>query len=233
MTTWEKIWNNEDRLNEIILDCLIRCDGFDTLAGKFQPKNWLEYSERLIELAEINTNDSVFEIGCGSGAFLYSLYLKNYEIGGCDYSSPLIKIAKRFMPEGEFILSEASELKLHEEKFNAVISHSIFFYFKNLEYAENVFKKMIQFSSDKIAIFDINDQEKSENYYLDRMNKFLEQGGTRKEYEQKYKNLNHLFYEKEWFINLAKKYNLKVKIIDQDYKKYGYAKYRFNAIYQK
>ena len=65
------------------------------------------------------------------------------------------------------------------------------------------------------------------------MNKFLEQGGTRKEYEQKYKNLNHLFYEKEWFINLAKKYNLKVKIIDQDYKKYGYAKYRFNAIYQK
>ena len=33
------------------------------------------------------------------------------------------------------------------------------------------------------------------------MNKFLEQGGTRKEYEQKYKNLNHLFYKKEWFIN--------------------------------
>ena len=67
------------KINEIILDCLIRCDGFDTLAGKFQPKKWIEYSERLIELAEINTNDSVFEIGCGSGILLnlLSLNFKN------------------------------------------------------------------------------------------------------------------------------------------------------------
>ena len=233
MNNWKKIWNNENRINQIILDCLIRCDGFDTLGGKFDVKNWIDYSERLIELAEIKKNESIFEIGCGSGAFLYNLYLNNYEVGGCDYSSPLIQIAKQFMPNGEFILSEASELELYEKQFNAVISHSIFFYFKNLEYAEKVFKKMINFSNNKIAIFDINDREKCKNYYMDRMNLFIEQGGTKEEYEQKYKDLSHLFYEKEWFIGLAKKYNLKVKIIDQDYKKYDYAKYRFNAIYQK
>ena len=232
MKTWKEIWNKEDRLNKIILDCLIKCDGFDSLE-RFDVDSWIEYSESLLKLAEIKKNDSIFEIGCGSGAFLYNLYLKNYEIAGCDYSSPLIQIAQRFMPKGEFILSEASELEFYEKKFNAVISHSIFFYFKNLDHAEKVFKKMIHLSDDKVAIFDINDQKKCKNYYIDRMNKFIDQGGTQQEYERKYKNLNHLSYEKEWFIGLAKKYNLQVKIIDQDYKKYDYAKYRFNAIYQK
>lgn len=41
---------------------------------------------------------SIYEVGCGSGVNLYLFEkLKNIKcIGGCDYSEPLIKIAKKF-----------------------------------------------------------------------------------------------------------------------------------------
>ena len=92
---------------------------------------------------------------------------------------------------------------------------------------------MVTLSNNKIAILDICDLDKFEKYHSKRIEQFIEEGFSQEEYEKKYKGLDHLFYEKDWFLNSAKKYNLRANIIDQNYKNYGNSEFRFNVILEK
>jgi hypothetical protein len=76
--------------------------------------------------------------------------------------------------------------------YGFVVSHSVFHYFKDLDYAKDVLVKMIQKSNKKIAIFDINDKTKRNQYHQIRMANI-----DKKECKEKYKELEHLFYEKK------------------------------------
>ena len=82
MNKWQEIWNKDERINKIILEMLIKADGFDSGAGSFDVNNWLEYTNYHFSKIDIKENDTIFDVGCGSGAFLFPLYLKNYKIGG-------------------------------------------------------------------------------------------------------------------------------------------------------
>ena len=70
---WQEIWNKKERLNKIILDLLIKADGFDHGSGKLDVNDWIKYTSSLYSLIGISTGDKIFEFGCGSGAFLYPL----------------------------------------------------------------------------------------------------------------------------------------------------------------
>jgi len=56
---------------------------------------------------------------------------------------------------------------------------------------------------------------------------------NQQEYEEKYKGLDHLFYEKSWFEEIAKEFNLKISIFDQTFEKYSNSNLRFNVIMEK
>ena len=56
---------------------------------------------------------------------------------------------------------------------------------------------------------------------------------TKEEYKQKYNGLNHMFYHKGWFENIAQEFNLKCEIFDQDFSDYGNSTLRFNVIMTK
>ena len=92
---------------------------------------------------------------------------------------------------------------------------------------------MVNISNNKIAILDVCDMDKFEKYHSKRIEKFIAEGFSKEEYEKKYEGLDHLFFEKKWFIELAKKYNLKINIMDQSYKNYGNSEFRFNVILEK
>jgi hypothetical protein len=79
-----------------------------------------------------------------------------------------------------------------------------------------------------IAILDINDATKENEYHRIRMENMNEQ-----DYKTKYQGLEHMFYNKEWFENIAKEFNLKIDIFDQTFKKYSNSKLRFNVIMEK
>ncbi len=115
-----------------------------------------------------------------------------------------------------------------KDRYDIVLSHSVFHYFKDLEYAKKVIVKMIEKSNKKIAIFDINDKAKEDVYHKIRMGKMDEQ-----EYKEKYKGLDHLFYEKSWFEELAKEFKLKISVWDQTFENYTNSKLRFNVIMEK
>ena len=227
MDKWREIWNKSDRIDDYILETLIKADGFDSGAGSFTLKNWKTYTQDFYNILSIKSNESVFDIGCGSGAFVYPLYLSSIKVGGIYYSSPLIDLANRVMKNCDFQQIEASKMNF-KIKHDFVISHSVFHYFKNLEYAEDIIEKMLLKSIKRIGIFDINDKSKKSEYDEVRMGKM-----NKHEYAKKYEGLDHLFFEKKWFEEIAKKYGVNVKIFDQKFKGYSNSKLRFNVIMTK
>ncbi len=226
MNKWKEIWNNEKRIEDYILELLINSNGFNSKNTEFTVLNWKEYTDELYKKIGISSKDSIFEVGCGSGAFLYPLFCKGHLISGLDYSQVLVNLANKIICN-RFICEEAINLPVNE-KFDIVLSHSIFFYFINLQYAENVIKKMILKSNKKIVILDINDNTKKEAYHNLRASLI-----GMEEYKKKYYGLEHLFYDKDWFKEIAEKYNLDIKIFDTSYKKYPMSEFKFNVIFEK
>lgn len=79
---WKNIWEKRslDSNYESTLAELIRLDGFDGKTGKIEIKAWLKYIEDIQKQIGIRDNDSVFEIGCGSGAFYIHFIPKDIEL---------------------------------------------------------------------------------------------------------------------------------------------------------
>lgn len=227
MDKWKEIWNKNERVNKIILESLIKADGFDSGAGNFTVDDWIKYTNEFYNKIEISTTDSIYDVGCGSGAFVYPLYLKNHKVGGIDYSTTLIELANIIIHNSDFINEEAIYMN-SSEKYDIIVSHSVFHYFKDLEYAKNVIKKMLDKSKKKIAIFDINDASKKDEYHRIRIEDM-----TQIEYEKKYLGLEHMFYSKKWFKDLAKELNLKIVIFDQSFENYINFTLRFNVIMER
>ena len=226
MDKWKEIWNKDERISKIILESLIKADGFDSGAGSFSVDDWIKYTNEFYHILKIKNTDSIYDIGCGSGAFVYPLYLKKHLVGGVDYSKILIDLANTIMQDNNFTNNEA--ININDDRYDIVLSHSVFQYFKDLDYAKNTIKKMINKANKKIAILDINDATKENEYHRIRMENMNEQ-----DYKTKYQGLEHMFYNKEWFENIAKEFNLKIDIFDQTFKKYSNSKLRFNVIMEK
>ena len=173
----------------------------------------------------ILTTDSIFEVGCGAGAFLYPFYLSSQSIGGIDYSQTLINSCNKLMPNGRFTLNEAKNLNV-EEKYDFVVSFSVFFYFPSYEYAELTLNNMYKKSRKGIMILDIPNLLTQDICEKNRRGVLSE-----KEYEKKYNNLNHLYYSKKFFINFAKKNHHKLYVIeDQKIDNYVNNDFRFNFV---
>lgn len=154
---WKNIWEKRSlRSNyEDILPELIRLDGFDGKTGKIELEAWLKYIDYIQDYIEIKDNDSIFEIGCGSGAFLYPFYMKGHDVGGIDYSKTLITAARKVW-NAPVECMEAINLQTNS-KYDVVLSNSVFFYFPNLAYAEQVILKMITKANRIVAILEVPD----------------------------------------------------------------------------
>lgn len=227
MNNWKEIYNQEERLHKFILEMLIKADGFDSPTGYFEVNDWIEYTNLHYQKISIKECDSIFEVGSGSGAFLYPLYLKGHNVGGIDFAESLITLANAIMPQNNFITADAIVLDT-VKKYDIVLSHGVFLYFSDLEYAREVITKMIKKATSTIAILDINDESKKENYHKLRMKTM-----KKEEYEKKYKGFEHYFYKKSFFENIAEEHGLEIEIEDQDFKKYNNSKFRFNIIMRK
>lgn len=231
--SWQKIWSSRkiDKLNELlineneILRNLLLLDGFDSPTGNIIVSSWESFIRRLIEELSINSNNSVYEVGCGGGAFLYPFYKKGLKVGGLDYSSSLIEICNKIMPKMNFDVSQASELNT-DLQFDFVSAFSVFFYFKDYNYANEVLEKMYNKSKVGIMILDIPDIDTKSECEIFRMGSM----GIDK-YNDKYKDLQHLYYPKSFFENFAKLKKAKFsKIEDQSIDKYCNNRFRFNFI---
>ena len=114
---------------------------------------------------------------------------------GVDYSESQIETANKAIPQGHFFVEEAIKLSLPNTEFDIIFSHSVFQYFPNDDYVEEVLTtwcKQIK-KGGKLVLMDLNDASLEEVYHSERMLAYK----TSSEYQTIYKDLNHLFLDKK------------------------------------
>ena len=79
--SWEKVFNNDERISKHVFELLVKLDG-NEISDSFSSKDWLDYIKNLYSLLKIKKRDSIFEFGCGCGAFLYPHYIRGGKVGG-------------------------------------------------------------------------------------------------------------------------------------------------------
>ena len=224
MKKWQDIWQTKYQSNDI---AHVQA-GFD----KLSPDEWEKLVKTFIDILEISSDANILDVGCGAGAFIEHID-KYKRLSGIDYSANAISKLKSKL-KGDFQVGEANQLPFSDNRFDVIISFSCFFYFKSLEYAEQCINEMLRtlLPKGKIFIGDINDIQKIDIYNAirdpenkERSNVHKMSGGAP----------DHLFYSKSFFLEIAHKNSLKVKIIDEDeldLKFYTNSLYRYSVIYE-
>ncbi len=224
---WQQIWEKRtlQPQHAITLETLISLDGFDSGAGKINLADWREYTRRISEKLELRSGNSVFEVGCGAGAFLFSLREQvSLKVGGLDYAAGLITAAQKAMPDGEFLVQGADLLDT-ATPYDYVIANSVFHYFDEATAAQ-VLQAMWKKSKHGIAILDVPNAATR-----DACERARRDALTQAEYEEKYKGLHHTYFTPEWFISQLPAWPHQA--FESCVPNYAQSEFRFSVIFSK
>ena len=224
---WQQIWEKRtlQPQHAITLETLISLDGFDSGAGKINLADWQEYTRLISGKLGLKAGQSVFEVGCGAGAFLFSLREHMaLEVGGLDYASGLIAAAQKAMPDGEFLVQGAESLDT-ESTYDFVIANSVFHYFDEATAAQ-VLQAMWKKSRHGIAILDVPNAATR-----DACERARRDALTQAEYEEKYKGLDHTYFTPEWFIRQLPEWQHQA--FESCVPNYAQSEFRFSVIFSK
>jgi len=228
---WHDVWSQRS-LNEHAdgghgptLEDLIVADGFNTGHGDIDVDAWREFTSRTYDLFDLKPGDTLFDVGCGAGAFLYPASRRGIDVGGIDYSKAQIDIAKLAIPEGSFEVCDADELE-PSASADVVISFGVFLYFPSLDYAHGVIERMCQKATRAVAILDVPDADVAAQALKERQ----AVAGGAAAYAERYEGLDHLSYSTEWIKSTLEEQGLRdVTVGPQTMSGYDNGRYRFNA----
>jgi ubiquinone/menaquinone biosynthesis C-methylase UbiE len=224
MQNWESVWNKRTEvIQEYPIEELLRLNGYDQAQSRLTPETVYQACELFAENMGLGESDSVYELGCGSGAMLHYFKHTNHRVGGCDLSESLAKIAEKTLG-GEFSSCPANEISCGG-RWDHVMAFGLFMYFPDYDYAGETLIRMMIKAGKSVSIFDIPDFSKKEECE----NRRRELVGP--EYDDKYKGLTHLYYPKEWWKAYGDSLGLKTKIYDQAIPGYENSAFRYNVTY--
>lgn len=238
MNKWKQIWQGRKSddcvlhggFEETVCE-LKRINGFDVIEGGM---NFESFHDQYIQIKNELSHgsrgkyalSSIFEIGCGSGANLYFFQKDNYKVGGIDYSSALIDIAKDILPDAlELLCCEANNTPVGIV-YDAVLSNSVFSYFQSYEYAEQVLELMLKKANYSIGILDVHDPKKKEEFIRYRKQNV-------ENYEERYADLQKFFYDKQFFLDFAEMHRLNIRFTYSDIKGYWNNEFIYNVFMTK
>lgn len=182
----------------------------------------IELCEKIKQNPIVNT---VFEVGCGSGANLYLLKNRNLEIGGVDYSEVFVRVANEILGKHTVDIGEAIDINT-DEKFDIVLCDSVFAYFPDEEYGARVLEKMYAKAQTMVIISEIFDKDLEDE--CNRHRKAMIEN-----YDEKYEGLDKIFYSKDFFIRFAKEHNCRIEFSDVTNEYYWNSRYLFNCFLYK
>ena len=235
MNEWKRVWakrsadadilKSEDE-RRIFLE-LKRSNGFDVQEDGPTYEAWKEqYNQIKRELSFRKNRDgeyiqSIYEVGCGSGANLYLFEKDGIITGGIDYSEQLIEDAGKILKSNDLVCEEAARLSI-DPIYDSALANSVFSYFEDEEYALSVLEKMYQKARYSIGIIDIFDKERRKEYIAWRKENIAD-------YEERYRNLPKFFYTKQFFLEFASKYHMDIKFSTSDVAGYWNNDFVFNC----
>jgi len=223
---WKDIWENRtlDSSQGSTLARLLAADGFDTAFSRVSEDAWRRHVQATSRAVGLEPGMSVFEVGCGAGAYLFELYRAGCKVGGLDASGTLLRLAREVMPEGDWIQADAAELETGEP-YDFVVSYSVFHYFPSLDYARRVVERMFRKARQAVMILDVPDLARREQAIAFRRRLLGEQT-----YESTYGGLEHLYFGRHWFMEvLAEEGAARAWAEDQHIEGYVNSEFRFNV----
>lgn len=220
-TNWKDIWEKKGQtIKDLSHESLLEISGFDGGQSVLTPEMLRKALHRYEREIGLERGESIYEVGCGCGSFLYHWYKTGYDVGGSDLSGSLISIATQALPKGYWEVSEANKFYINRG-FDHITAFSMFFYFPDYDYAKDVLYRMIMKGRRSVSIFDIPDLSKKEHCENVRRSLIPD-------YDEKYKDITHLYYPKSWWIDTLNGLGLRYKIYDQDIPGYENGKFRYN-----
>lgn len=105
------------------LASLLDADG--PAAAGHDEGRWFDFVEHVMETLDAGPGTSVWDAGCGVGAFLYPLHVNGYRVGGMDRSAARIALARSAMPTGRFESGNPVQLDPTEPWSVVVASHGL------------------------------------------------------------------------------------------------------------
>jgi SAM-dependent methyltransferase len=174
----------------------------------------------------IRGSDSLFEVGCGSGAFLYPFFEEGYEVAGLDYSTELIAIACDVMPTcaGALTAMEASLLP-YKPAYDVVFANHVIHYFPDISYSSVVFDRMLRKAKRVVAVSGV--PEASLRAESERERRGLL---TTEQYEKKYSGLEILYYERRWFEQVAARHGFDTSFFEHAMPGFAQNRFRFDCV---
>jgi SAM-dependent methyltransferase len=225
VTNWKAVW--EKRTLDpaaSVLSALMAADGLDTGYGSVAEESWREFVVRTGARLGLGPGTSLYEVGCGAGAFLYELHKAGVRVAGLDASATLCDYARRALQGAPIEHLDAAALPV-QPPAEVVVSCGVFLYFPSLEYARSVLQRMAAKAQRALALLDVTDKAR-EGAALQARRASL----GPEEYERRYAGLPHLYYERGWIeAELRALGFARVEIEDQRVQGYANALYRFNA----
>lgn len=231
MNHWDKIWNKRENYIECSEDvfemyCKLKsANGFDTqdIEGYYESfyEQWQKMKDKILAGCG-GTIESVYEVGCGSGVNLYLLQklFPQLKAGGIDYSEPLIQIAGSVVESKDLSFGEAVKIDT-KNKYDVLLSDSVFQYFQTKEYGYEVLEKMYDKANKMVVITEIHDIELYEEHMQYRKS-------CVENYEERYKGLEKTFYDKQSFIDFAEKKQCRYEIVKPENEIYWNNEYVFD-----
>lgn len=221
---WQRVWQKRQLPADgrSLLASLIAADGFDGM-GAVEEQAWRSYAAAIRERLALGPGDRVFEVGCGAGAFLYPFWEWGHRVGGIDYAANLIDVARRAMPEGDFVCQDASQMDTLPGA-ELVLSNAVFYYLTDADHAERVLNRMIERSHKWVVILDVADRA-----HYDLAMRLRRGSIGEAAYAERYRGLDHLYLERAWFYDRLRAAGAEVKIEDQAIAGYLHSGYRFNV----
>ncbi|CAB4686840.1 unannotated protein [freshwater metagenome] len=223
---WDEVWERRTLdAEKPLLAALLAADGLDTGFGDVREDAWREATARWVDELGLSEGDSVFEVGCGAGAFLYALREHGIRVSGIDRSSTLIGYARDVMPEATFAVADAADFDLGEQA-DIVVAFGVFMYFPELDYATGVLERMVAKARRAVAVIDVPDKA----HEAEALARRIATVGGEDAYRERYAGLDHLYYDRAWFANAMSRAGIRGPLIaDQWLKHYENGRSRFNA----
>lgn len=88
-------------------------------------------AEHLISMMDINGNDSIIDVGCGTGYLTELLYSKAKNTEGVDISTQMVEQAKELRPHIRFTSADAEHLNTRD-MYDWIVTNAVTYYFKDL-----------------------------------------------------------------------------------------------------
>ena len=224
--TWREIWDRRrlDPSRGSTLAQLMAADGLDTGFGSVSETAWRAFVQHVARTVGLDAGTTVFEVGCGAGAFLYDLDETGCTVAGLDQSAALVSCARQAMPRGSFTVGDAATLD-PAGPYDVVLSCGVFLYFPSLDYARTVVERMAAKARRAVAILDVPDLARQDRALAIRRGTLGDAA-----YEEKYRGLDHLYYDKGWLADTLRGCGLaRTRVEDQAIPGYANAAYRFNV----